>query len=205
MHIWHFLSKDRLLQKIEFAADHEGELLLHPPELEKDISKGQISKYLYCLPSILSGMKFSDQNKIEIIKISLKTNTRILNFEGNPSRLNYAELSDQYDVIDMTVNSPDFSEICFRQILLLNSRAIENWTHSLESDFSLDSEKEWERIQQNIFPKTDFFMIDFDTHEILSAARINLSAMGLQKFREEILKSDEQVVLAALKRLNALA
>lgn len=205
MHIWHFLSKERLLQKTEYAANYSGELLLHPPEPSKDITKGRIAKYIYCLPSILSGMNFSDQNKIGVIKISLKTNTRIFNFEGNPDLLNYTELLRGYDIIDMTVSSPEFSEIRYRQILLLNSQVITKWEHSLECDFSLDYEKEWERIQQNSFPQKDFFMVDFSPSEILSAARINSSAMGLRQYPEETLKSDEEVVLAGLKRLNALA
>lgn len=204
MHIWHFLSKDRLLQKINYAANCSGELLLHPPEPAKDITKGQIAQYIYCLPSILSGMNFSDQCKIEVVKISLKADARIYNFEGNPSLLNYTDLLGSYDLVDMTVSSPEFSEIRFRQILLLNSQVITKWEHSLESDFSIDYKKEWDRIQRKSFPQTDFFMIDFNPIEILSAARINSSAMGLKQFPEEILKSDEEVVLAGLKRLNAL-
>lgn len=63
----------------------------------------------------------------------------------------------------------------------------------------------WELIQKNSFPQTDFFMIDFNASEILSAARVSSNAMGLMQFPEEILKSDEQVVLAGLTRLNAFA
>lgn len=126
MHIWHSLSKDRLQKKIEHAADCGGELLLQPPELAKDIKKGQISKYIYCLPSILSGMNFSDQSKIEVIKIHLDENARICKFEGNPITLNYTWLLGSYDLIDMTVSSPEYSKIRFRQILLLNSQIDKN-------------------------------------------------------------------------------
>jgi hypothetical protein len=205
MQIWHFLSKDRLLQKIEFANLNEGALLLHPSEPSKDISKGQLANYIYCLPSILSGMKFSDEGPIEVIKVFLKESTRIFKFEGNPRNLDYANLKNSYDVIDMTVSSPDFSEIRFRQILLMNSSVVEKWEHSLETNFLHDFNIAWEKVQRNDFSPSDFFMIDFNSSEIQSAARINSMAMGLKVFSDEILKSDEQTIMNGLKRLGALA
>lgn len=204
MNIWHFRSKDRLYQKIEFASIRDGELLLHPSDSSKDISKGQLCNYIYCLPSILSAMNFSDGNETEVIKISLKSNARIFKFEGNPKNLNYADLKESYDAIDMIIDSTDFSEIRFRQILLINSLAVQKWEHSLDVDFLPDLKVEWDKVQSKAFHPKDFFMIDFTSEEVKSAARLNSKAMGLMEFPPEILKSDEHVVTEGLKRLGAL-
>jgi hypothetical protein len=204
MHLWHFLSPARLRQKLEYARQNQGELLLHPPEPAKDITEGELSQYIYCLPTIVSGMNFSPAEKLAVIKIKLKPEAKIHQFTGNPTTLSYRIVAKNYDAIDMTITAAQYSGIGFRQILLLRTTAVESWQHSLERDFSPDLEKEWAKLREKIFPATDFFMIDFQEEERKAAARISSHALGLKKYPDAEIKQDELKVQAALKRLGAL-
>lgn len=202
--LWHFLSKDRLLQKIEHAQSRSGQLLLHPPEEAKDITKGKLAHYIYCLPSILSGMNFSDKEKMEAVKITLKPEARIFRFTGDPRELDYTELNKNFDAVDMTVSASGFSQIRFRQILLMHHSAIERWEHSLSVDFTAELDQDWKQVQNLKFPQTEFFMIDLTPEEILSACRLSAVSLGLKQFPEQILKADENTIFTGLKRLGAI-
>lgn len=128
--LWHYLSKKRLEQKNAFAKENAGQLLLMPPEKVKDISEGKAGSFLYCLGNPLGGMDFScsDADELCLIKITLFSNARIFSFEGNPSQLDYVEVAENYDVIDMMVPvSPDWPAR-FRQFLLLNNTCVRAWT-----------------------------------------------------------------------------
>lgn len=86
-------------------------------------------------------MNFGDSEEISVIKIKLKVAHRKFTFKGNPLLLNFSELEQDYDLIDMTVDSEEFSTIRFRQILLLNNSVIDSWDHSLSLDFNADFTK----------------------------------------------------------------
>ena len=166
MTLWHFLTEDRLRAKIAYAGSHSGKLQLHPPESKKDITKKQLDNYIYCLPSILSGMNFGDDNGIALIAIKLIESARIYKFRGDPTDLNFRELSNSYDLIDMIVDSKNFSKIRFRQILLLSDSAIESWSHSLSRNFKDEFSEAIVDLNNGNFSGEDFFMIDFKQEEM---------------------------------------
>jgi hypothetical protein len=204
MILWHFLTKDRLLQKLEYASVNMGELLLHSPELAKDISKGRLSSYIYCLSSILSGMNFGDDSELHLLRIEIKNSARVYKFTGNPNLLDYESISRDYDLIDMTVDSTDFSNIRFRQILLLNNSVIEDWQESLSESFKEDFKSELGKIKLSSFSAQDFFMIDFEQEEIEAAINLNGHSLGFQTLSSETRESHQRKLESALARLGSL-
>ena len=204
MILWHFLTKERLLEKLAFAKQNGGALLLYPPELSKDISKGELKSYIYCLPSLLSGMNFGDDSELHLLRIQVKQSCRVFEFSGNPRTLNYSSIAENYDVIDMIVDSSDFSNIRFRQILLINNAVIENWQDSLNSNFKNDFETEFNKLKIKPFPAQDFFMIDFKHDEIEAAIHINAHSIGFHALSGENKASFQMKLESALTRLGSI-
>lgn len=206
MELWHFLSKQRLWDKINYASVNGGKLLLHPPELSKDITRGVIREYIYCLPSIISGMNFGDSSDLAVIRIFLKEGVRVFSFRGNPRDLDYEQMSANFDVIDMIVDARDFSEVRFRQILLLNNESVESWESSEEIDFSHHFGMAFENLTRGNFHLDDFFMIDFDHEEVSAAVRLmghSFHSLGIKGISEEEFIFYSHKIQVALRRLHA--
>lgn len=204
MILWHFLTRSRLTEKLEYARSNNGNLLLYPPELSKDITKGKLTQYIYCLPSILSGMNFGDDAGLCLLQIRLKESARGYKFRGDPRHLDYIDLAREFDFIDMVVDASAFSNIRFRQVLLLNSSAVKSWHHSLQTDFKGDFEAEYGKIISRHFQRDDFFMIDFIHEEIQAAVDINAHLLGFQNLTSSMLEMNRNKIKTALTRLGAI-
>ncbi|GEM_PF-7043942 len=205
MILWHFLTRSRLTEKLEYARSNNDNLLLYPPESSKDITKGKLTQYIYCLPSILSGMNFGDDDAaLCLLQIRLKESARGYKFRGDPRHLDYIDLARDFDFIDMVVDASDFSNIRFRQVLLLNSSAVKSWHHSLQTDFKGDFEAEYGKIISHHFQRDDFFMIDFIHEEIQAAVDINAHLLGFQNLTSSMLEMNRSKIKTALTRLGAI-
>lgn len=76
-----------------------------------------LTRYIYCLPSILSGMNFGDDNaELCLLRIKLKESASGYKYRGDPRRLDYVDLAGRFDFIDMTADASDFSNIRYRQM-----------------------------------------------------------------------------------------
>jgi hypothetical protein len=205
MILWHFLTRSRLTEKLEYAQSNNGELLLHPPELSKDLTKGKLTRYIYCLPSICSGMNFGgDDAGLCLLQIRLKESAKGYKFRGDPRHLDYQDLTGGFDFIDMVVDASEFSNIRFRQLLLLNSSAVKSWHHSLQIDFRTDFEVEHEKIKSRQFQRDNFFMIDFTLEEIQAAVDLNAHLLGFQNLTPSVLEINRSKIESALSRLGAI-
>lgn len=171
-----------------------------------DITKGKLAQYIYCLPSILSGMNFGDDDAgLCLLQIRLKESARGYKFRGDPRHLDYIDLAREFDFIDMVVDASDFSNIRFRQVLLLNSSAVKSWHHSLQTDFKGDFKAEYGKIISRQFQRDDFFMIDFIHEEIQAAVDINAHLLGFQNLTSSMLEMNRSKIKTALTRIGAIS
>lgn len=203
MVIWHYLSKSRLDQKIEFSRLNNGQLLFEAPVIEKDISNQVLGKYLYCLPNLVGGAIFCAESEMRAIRIDLKSNCKIKKFAGNPDELDFRELKLQADGLDIFIDAAPIWPIRFRQILIWNPDVILCWKHDkkiIEQDFVL----EFNSLVAGDLTSHDFFLKDFTQQEQVAQAVVLANHLGIKLSFDLELKKAQNIIKQAMKRILAI-
>lgn len=202
MILWHILSQKRLEQKIKFATLNNGKLLLSVPSSGQDISNGTLEPYLYCLSHVVGGALFSTEEDLRVIKIQVAPTVRIFTHIGNPDDIPYPEISQSFDLIDMQITRSKEWPIRFRQILLLNSHVVENWSFEREI-YETDFMKQFRELVENRIKSEYFFMSDFTTADQIAMASLIAHKLDL-KLDKQITKEEAAARIEfALQRIGA--
>jgi len=176
--LWHFLSKERLQQKIKYAEANKGKFLLTQPKPEKDISNGKLSEFIYCLPHIISGADFCDDGELTVIKIELFKDVKIYRYAGDPDNIPYKDVKKDFDIIDMVIESSLKWPIRFRQCLLINARSIKNWSYDIEISHAA-FKKEYFALQNGCITSNHFFLCDLSVREQMAYASLLALNLGI--------------------------
>jgi len=116
MILWHLLSRSRLDQKINYSKINDGKLMLSKPIANKDISSGELGEFIYCLPTLVGGASFADESQLQALRIDLKEDARLSKFTGCPDDLNFGELLNNFDGLDMRVEASDTWPVTSHQL-----------------------------------------------------------------------------------------
>ncbi len=187
---------------MEFATLNKGQLLLTVPESGQDISNGALGPFLYCLTHVVGGALFSAAESLRLIKIRVSSSAKVYFHVGNPDHIPYPEISRSFDIIDMKITKSKDWPIGFRQMLLLNSQAVESWSsdrETLEAEFL----EQFSNLTEHRLKSDCFFMSDFSTADQIAMASLVAHNLGMNPHNRMPKEEAEKRIEVALQRIGA--
>lgn len=202
MFLYHILSQKRLQEKLSFAKEHGGRLMLTPHASSMDITGGLIPAYLHCLDTLVGSMRFSiKSDTCSAIRIELEPEARIYRYRGPQAEVSFDGLADSYDVFHTVYDNRDF--VRWQEILLVNSRAVRSWTHApdvIRHDFL----EQLENLKNGEIPSERFFYLDITPEEQYLEALLIGKHIGVLDELPEPAEQIHRKMMKVFQRIGAV-
>lgn len=201
MILYHILSKKRLEEKLAYAQENNGRLLLTPHLASMDTSNGLIPNYIHCLPSLAGSMPFAGNQSATAIKIKMSSHTKIWRYKGPQDAIDFKQTENDTDVIHTIYDNDKFFK--WQEVLLVSNRNIEYWTHDL-SEIKSDFETQLEDLKNGKISSDHFFYRDFTIEEQHSVAQLVGHHIGISNLTDESVRKLRDEFNTAYSRLEKL-
>ncbi len=201
MVLYHILSKQRLIEKKEYAEQNFGRLLLTPHIKNMDMTNGHIPEYLHCLFNIVGAIPFSAKFESSIIKIKLCSKVKYQKYQGAQDLINFSKFDQDVDVIHTIYENKNFFQ--WQEVLLTNNSSVQSWTDD-KIEIIEDFKEQLSALEQMKISSDDFFYRDFTLEEQSKIALLVGHHTGLQPLSKEKVADLKKIMNAAYSRIEKL-